>query len=219
MSVNLPVLALAIAASALSGVLFGLAPIIAASKANLSELLKSGSRGMTGGSNRLRQALIVGEVALAFVLLAGAVLLIRSEIELQARNSGFFSSTLTMNLPLDGRYSKPEQRTGFFLQFLEKLRHLPGVVSAGASSDLPLDHSESLGNVEIKEFGKPKSMVDTSWVTPGYFEALGLPLLAGRPFDAHDMKDVAVCGNCQSGVCEGVYAGQRSIELSSTIGF
>ncbi len=190
MSVNLPVLALAIAVSALSGVLFGFTPILAASKTSLSELLKSGNRGMTGSSNRLRQALIVAEVALAFVLLAGAVLLIRSEIELQARNSGFSSSTLTMNLPLDGRYTKPEQRTGFFLQFLEKLRHLPGVVSAGASSDLPLDHSESLGNVEIKGFGKPKSMVDTRWVTPGYFEALGLPLLAGRPFDAHDMKDV-----------------------------
>jgi hypothetical protein len=77
------------------------------------------------------------------------------------------------------------------MQFLEKLRHLPGVVSAGATSDLPLDHSESLGDVEIKGFGKPKGLVDTRWVTPGYFEALGLPLLAGRPFDEHDMKGVA----------------------------
>jgi predicted permease len=191
MSVNLTVLALAIAGSVLSGVLFGLAPMLAASKTNFSELLKSGNRGMTGSSNRLRHALIVTEVALAFVLLTGAVLLIRSDIKLQAQNSGFASSTLTMNLPLDGRYGRPEQRTGFFLQFLEKLRHLPGVVSAGASSDLPLDHSESLGDVEIKGFGKPKGMIDTSWVTPGYFEALGLPLLAGRPFDGHDIKNVA----------------------------
>ncbi len=190
-SVNLPVLTMAIAVSVVSGVLFGLAPMIAASKTNLGELLKSGNRGMTGTSNRLRHALIVAEVALAFVLLTGATLLIRSDIELQAENSGFSSSTLTMNLPLDGRYSKPEQRTGFFLQFLEKVRYLPGVVSAGATSDLPLDHSESLGDVEIKGFGKPKSLIDTRWITPGYFEALGLPLLAGRPFNEHDIKNVA----------------------------
>jgi predicted permease len=190
-SVNLPVLALAAAVSALSGVLSGLAPMVAVSKASLSGVLKSGNRGVTGSSNRLRHALIVAEVALAFVLLTAATLLIRSDIKLQAQNSGFSASTLTMNLPLDGRYSRPEQRTGFFMQFLEKLRHLPGVVSAGATSDLPLDHSESLGDVEIKGFGKPKGLVDTRWVTPGYFEALGLPLLAGRPFDEHDMKGVA----------------------------
>jgi predicted permease len=191
MLVNLPVLVLAITVSALSGLLFGAAPMIAAGKTNLTDLLKTGSRGITGGSNRIRQALIVAEVALAFVLLTVAVLLIRSDIKLQAQNSAFSSSTLTMNLPLDDRYSKPRQRTGFFLQFLEKLRGVPGVVSAGASSDLPLDHSESLGDVEIKGFGKPKNLIDTRWVTPGYFEALGLPVLAGRPFDPQDMKDVA----------------------------
>ncbi len=191
MSVNLPVLALAITVSALSGLLFGAAPMIAASKTNLTELLKAGGRGLTGGSNPIRHALIVAEVALAFVLLTGAVLLIRSDINLQAQNSAFSSSTLTMNLPLDDRYSKPQQRTGVFLQFLEKLRRVPSVVSAGAGSDLPLDHSESLGDVEIKGFGKPKNLIDTRWVTPGYFEALGQPLLAGRPFDEHDMKDVA----------------------------
>ncbi len=190
-SVNLPVLALATAVSALSGVLFGLAPMVAVSKTNVSELLKSGNRGMTGSSNRLRHALIVAEVALAFVLLTAATLLVRSDIKLLAQNSGFSRSTLTMNVPLDGRYSRPEQRTGFFLRFLEKLRHLPGVVSAGATSDLPLDHSESLGEVEIKGFGKPKNLIDTRWVTPGYFEALGLPLLVGRPFDEHDIKNVA----------------------------
>jgi hypothetical protein len=115
MSVNLPVLVLALAVSVLSGVLFGLAPMTAAWQTNLSGLLKSGNRGMTGSSNRLRHGLIVAEVALAFVLLAGATLLIRSYLELQAQNSGFSSSTLTMNLPLDGRYGKPEQRTAFLL--------------------------------------------------------------------------------------------------------
>jgi len=190
MSVDWPVLALAVAVSALSGALFGAAPMIAAWKTNLSELLKSGTRVMTGSSNRLRHGLIVLEVALSFVLLGSATLLIRSYLKLQAQDTGFSSSTLTMNLPLDGRYGKPEQRNELFMQFLERLRRLPGVVSAGAGSDLPLDHSESIGLVEIKGFGISKDMIDSWWVTPGYFAALGMDLPAGRFFDNHDMKNV-----------------------------
>ena len=95
-----------------------------------------------------------------------------------------------MNLSLDGRYSKPEQRTKFFLRFLESLRRIPGVINAGAGTDLPLDHSESIGPVEVRGFGRAKEPVDTLWVTPGYFRALGMRLLAGRSFDEHDMKNV-----------------------------
>jgi putative ABC transport system permease protein len=96
-----------------------------------------------------------------------------------------------MNLALDGRYNKPEQRSALFMRFLETLRHLPGVVSAGAGSDLPLDHSESIGQVEVKGFGTSKDMIDSWWVTPRYFRALGMDLRAGRLFDDHDMKNVA----------------------------
>jgi predicted permease len=190
-SVNLPVLALAVGVSLLSGVLFSMAPIQAALRTNLAELLKSGNRGRTGSSNRLRHTLVVTEVALSFVLLAGATLLIRSYLRLEAQDTGFSRSTITMRLALDSRYNRPEQRTEFFLGLIEKLRRLPGVIQAGGGSDLPLDHSESVGWVEIQGYGQPKDMVDIRWVTPGYFQAMGMRLLAGRFFDPHDMKNVA----------------------------
>ncbi len=190
-SVNLQVLAVAAAISILSGALFSLAPLLAALRPNLSDLLKqSGNKGTAGTSNRFRHALVVAEVALSFVLLAGATLLIRSYLKLQAQDPGFSSSSLTMNLPLDGRYSKPEQRTAFFLRFLEGLRHLPGVMQAGAGSDIPLDHSESVGTVEIKGRQTPKDMIDSRFVTPGYIGALGMHLLSGRYFDRHDVKNI-----------------------------
>ncbi len=189
-SVNFSVLLVAVGISVLSGALFSLAPMFAAGRPNLSDLLKqSGNKGMAGTSNRFRHALVVAEVALSFVLLAGATLLVRSYLKLQAQDPGFSASTLTMNLPLDGRYSKPEQRAAFFLHFLEGLRHLPGVLQAGAGSDIPLDHSESVGDIEIRDGAKPKDMIDSRWVTPGYLAAFGMHLLAGRYFDQHDIKD------------------------------
>ncbi|HWF48336.1 MAG TPA: ABC transporter permease [Bryobacteraceae bacterium] len=190
MSVNSVVLMLAVAISVLSGGLFGLAPVHAALRPDLSELLKTGNKGAVSSSNRLRYALIVSEVALSFVLVAAATLLIRSYLKLEAQSPGFSSSTLTMNLSLDGRYSKAEQRTAFFLRFLGGLCRIPGVINAGAGSDLPLDHSESIGEVEIRGLGQPKDLVDMRWVTPGYFDSLGMHLLAGRSFDEDDMKDI-----------------------------
>lgn len=188
-SVNLQVLAVAAAVTFLSCGIFSLAPVLAALRPNLSDLLKQGSnKGTAGTSNRLRHTLVVAEVALSFVLLIGATLLIRSYVNLQLQDHGFSSSTLTMSLPLDERYSKPEQRTAFFLRFLAGLRHLPGVLEAGAGNDIPLDHSESIGSVQIK--GRPPigDLIDSRAVTPGYIGALGMHLLSGRYFDQHDMK-------------------------------
>jgi predicted permease len=192
MSVNPVVFVLAVAISVLSGGLFGLAPVYAALRPDLSELLKTGNKGAISSSNRLRYMLIVSEVALSFVLLAGATLLIRSYLILEGQSPGFSGSTITMNLSLEGSYGKAEQRTAFFLRFLESLRRMPGVINAGAGSDLPLDHSESIGQVEIRGLGQPKDLVDVRWVTPGYFASLGMHLLAGRSFHKDDMKNITL---------------------------
>ncbi len=189
-SINQTVLLAALTISLLSGVLFSFAPILAAARPNLGDLLRqSGNKGTAGTSNRFRRMLVAAEVALSFVLLAGATLLVRSYLKLQAQDLGFSSSTLTMNLSIDGRYTKPEQRAAFFLRFLEGLRRIPGIIQAGAGSDIPLDHSESVGNIEIRDGAKPKDMIDSRWVTPGYLAAFGMHLLAGRYFDQHDVKD------------------------------
>ncbi len=181
-SVNLHVLAVAAAITLLSGSIFSLAPMFAALHPSLVDLLKQGgNKGTAGTSNRLRHTLIIAEVALSFILLAGATLLIRSYLK---------SSTLTISLPLDDRYSKPGQRTAFFMAFLERLRHLPGVVEAGSSNDIPLAHHESICGVQINDRPATADLVDCRSVTPGYIGALGIHLLSGRYFDQRDIKRV-----------------------------
>jgi putative ABC transport system permease protein len=93
-----------------------------------------------------------------------------------------------MNLQLDSRYNKPEQRRAMFLNFLAHLRAIPGVLEAGAGSDIPLDHYESVTIVEVKGYGKPKNMIDGRCITPGYLTAFGMKMLAGRPFSDEDMR-------------------------------
>ncbi len=190
-SVNLHVLAVAAAITLLSGSIFSLAPMLAALRPSLVDLLKQGgNKGTAGTSNRLRHALVIAEVALSFILLAGATLLIRSYVKLQMQDHGFLSSTLTMSLPLDDRYSKPGQRTAFFMAFLERLRHLPGVVEAGAGDDIPLAHHEGICGVQIKGRPATADLIDCRSVTPDYIGALGIHLLSGRYFDQRDIKRV-----------------------------
>ncbi|MDQ2776797.1 MAG: ABC transporter permease [Acidobacteriota bacterium] len=191
-SVNLHVLAVAAAITLLSGGIFSLAPMLAALRPSLSDLLRQGgNKGTAGTSSHLRHSLIAVEVALSFILLIGATLLIRSYIKLQTQDDGFSSDTLTMSLPLDGRYSKPEQRTAFFMRFLESLRHLPGVIEAGAGDDIPLDHSESIGPVQIKGHPDTHDLIDSRVVIPGYIGALGMHLLSGRYLNQRDVKEVS----------------------------
>ncbi len=188
-AVNWPVLLVSILVSICSGVLFGLVPALLASRINLKrELNKGGNKGSLGTSRLAGQTLIAAEVALSFGLLIAAGLLIRSYIQLQNQNPGYLRSTLTMNLQLDSRYSKPEQRHALFLNFLQRLHQMPGVLQAGAGDDIPLDRYESLANVEIKGFGRPKELIDSRVITPGYLAAFGTNLVAGRSFNERDMQ-------------------------------
>ncbi|MFZ0590108.1 MAG: ABC transporter permease [Bryobacteraceae bacterium] len=187
-SVDGTVLLVTLAISVAAGLLFGLGPALTASRVNVIELLKqSGSKGSAGTSSKWRHSLIVTQVALSVVLLAGAGLLIRSYLRLEAANPGFSLSTLTFRLALDNGYSKPEQRTAFFRRFLDGISEIPGVVKVGAANAIPLDHYESVAFLDIKGFGKPKELIDDRLVTPDYFEAIGMRLLAGRYFNAHDI--------------------------------
>ncbi len=187
-AVNLPVLALAAAVTLFSGIFFGFAPALAAWRPDLNELLRSGTQKTVGSASRLRHAFIAAEVGLSFVLLAGAMLLIRSYIKLDGQNTGFVRSTLTMQLALDQKYSRPEEKIAFFLRYLDRLRGLPGVTAAGAGDSVPLEQYVHIGVVTIKGYGQTKIPINAGLITPGYFEALGTRLLAGRFFEERDLR-------------------------------
>jgi putative ABC transport system permease protein len=186
------VLGFALLLSVLVSLVFGLAPAIHATSVNLVEGLKEGARGNPEGSGkRLRAVLIVGEVALAVVLLTGAGLLVRSFLELQSVSPGFRVNgilTATVVLP-QSQYTKPEEWARYSGQAIERIRTIPGVTGASVVMGLPM--SGSRVNLAFAIDGKPQAPEDRvsanyASVSRGYFQLFGIPLLRGRVFDERD---------------------------------
>ena len=177
--------------SLLTGIIFGLAPAIQAAKVDLNEALKqSGGRAGTGaGHHRLRGALVVVEVALALVLLAGAGLLIRTFLRLRALDIGVNPEnvlTLRTMLPRN-KYGELPKRAAFYRQVLERVRALPGVVSAGYTTAAPLTWKGGTNGftVEGREQG-PGQDAQSRQISAGYMETMGVKLRQGRFLDDHD---------------------------------
>ena len=178
----------------LSGVVFGLAPAWQTSRADLHDVLNETMRGSTGGRLRrqVRNVLIVGEVALALMLLVGAGLLLRSFERLSSQLPGFQPANLLVaDIPLSvNAYSKSADRMAFFERVLEKLRAAPGVRSAGAATTLPVTGTGSAihFNIEGRAPKSPHDYVIIGYrpVTSGYMETLGVPLIRGRFISASD---------------------------------
>ncbi len=182
------VLLVAIVASLSTSVIAGLLPAVSASRMQLAEFLKSNNApGSATGHSRLQSALIVAQTAMVVVLLAGAGLLTRSYINAISVDTGFSQSTLTMNLSL-GDHGQPQTgREAYFRGLIARINNLPGVISAGAVSDLPLAKSESLGTFWVDGFANEKDqVVESRWITPRYFDAMQIPLFAGRYFTESD---------------------------------
>jgi putative ABC transport system permease protein len=183
--------------SVLTGVVFGLAPALQASKIELNETLKEGGRsaGAATGHRRLRSLLVVSELALSLVLLTGAGLMMQSFMRLQRVNSGINpNNVLTMTVPLPkAKYDEEEKRRAFFQQLLERVRSVPGVESAGAVSNLPLSGSRWGRSLTVE--GRPvlsvgeAPLINHCVITPGYFRSMGIPLLMGRDIEEADNKD------------------------------
>ena len=181
------------ATALLTGVLFGLVPAFTATR-GLSASLKEGGRGAvtSRGGTRVRGALVVAELALAVMLLAGAGLLMRSFVKLQAVDPGFKTEqTLTFELTLpDARYEQDEPRIAFFDQLLPRLRALPGVRSASAVLGLPLSGLDLIISFEVA--GRPpvppsqQPSMQVRVATPDYFDAVGIPIKRGRGFTEDD---------------------------------
>ncbi len=182
--------------SLLTGALFGLVPARQASQLNLAEALKDAGRTNSAGSGlRSHRLLVTAEVALAAVLLVGAVLMLQSFQRLLAVDPGFRPegvATFEITLPRT-RYSDGAQRAQFFEQARARLSSLPGVRAVGAISNLPLGGYESMDSIAIEGAapvprGK-EPMAEDRAITPGYFGALGISLMSGRDFAATDGAD------------------------------
>ena len=190
MSVDARVLLFAVGASLTTVVLCGLFPAWSTSRSEINEVLKnSGNRSVRGTVGGLHRGLTIGQVALTFVLLASSSLLIRSFLNLQAVDKGFRpSSIVTMSIRLDARYNKTESRRAFFHTVLERISALPGVAAAAAISHLPLGGGQSLSLIEVEGFPMDeKTIFEDRSVTPGYFAAMGIPILEGRAFTDDDV--------------------------------
>jgi putative ABC transport system permease protein len=187
----------ALAVSILTGLIFGLAPALQASRIDLNQTLKEGGRaGSEGGRrNRVRSLLIVSELALSFMLLAGAGLLARSFMRLRDVDPGFNpAGVLAMRLSASGpQYPAGPARAELYRQALERIESLPGVESAGAVLSLPLGGDTfNVGRSFIRE-GRPATPEESAGAsylvaTPGYFRALQVPLVAGRAFTEQDTE-------------------------------
>jgi len=180
-----------------AGIVAGIAPAFQLSAAGASEALKQDT-GRTGGASAKQgvlKALVVSEVALSLILLIGAGLMIRSFWKLRQVNPGFDpSDTLTMSVGLSPtKYADPRQQAAFFDRALEQVRALPGVVSAGGTTTLPLAGGGSTQPFTVE--GRPASAVAeqpmalTRYISPDYFRAMGIPLREGRFFGDQDREN------------------------------
>jgi putative ABC transport system permease protein len=175
-------------ASILTGVIFSLVPAFQATRPDLNETLKEGGKRSSGGPRRqrIRNLLVVSEVALAVVLAIGAGLLVRSFLGLQRVNTGFVSENLlTIDLSLPpSQYKDDSQVTGFYQQLLERVEGLSGVTSASAVSDLPLLRPGNKQSFTVEgqtiEKGVPRPNADMVVISPNYFQTMGIPILQGR---------------------------------------
>lgn len=184
--INLPVLGFTFGAALLTGILAGLAPVWHSFKADVAGGLKETGRSTTGGleRQRMRSALVVCEIALSFVLLIGAGLMVRTFLRLADVDLGIHPDhVLTMKVSLpDSKYDVEP--------LLRRIRDVPGVQYAGFVNPMPLT-SDGWQDIFVQP-GEPKrTMGDVSWshfaaVSPGYFQAMGIPLIAGRLLDERD---------------------------------
>jgi predicted permease len=194
--INMPVLFFALAATVLSGLLFGIVPAMQSAHANAADVLRESSRGTTAGSrsSRLRRVLVVTEISLSVVLLAGAGLLIESLERVARGNLGFRpDGLLGLEVFLAANHypeNQPDKQRTFVQNVLQRLKALPGVESVGATNTLPLTGFWGDTDFLVEGQASPKPgdtpNADNRFITPGYFSTMRIPLLRGREFTDAD---------------------------------
>lgn len=192
LTLDRPAFAFTVILSILTGFIFGLIPAFQSSQMDLNAALKEGGRNPSEGQRgRIRDLLVMGEIALAMVLLSGAGLLVKSFLRLEGVEHGFNpQNVLTMRISLASpSYADASKKASFVEQIIERIERLPGVLSAAVVARLPLNPGSSARSISIE--GRPTSpneelSPDYNVISPDYFATLGIPLLKGRRFEDSD---------------------------------
>jgi len=199
-AVDVNVLGFTLVVSILTGLLFGAAPALQSAATDVQSVIRSGARGASGGRSRarLRDSLVVVEIAIALVLLIGAGMTLRSLMELQSQELGFEPNrVLTMRFSLpQAKYDSDAKITAFYWRLFDEIGALPGVESTATVLGLPFSGTRANFNYAIYgEDALPpgrEHAANFQAVSPGYFDTLGIPLLAGRDFTRADSTDAPV---------------------------
>ncbi|HEY3188888.1 MAG TPA: FtsX-like permease family protein, partial [Solirubrobacteraceae bacterium] len=224
--VDRAVVAFAAGLSVLTGLLFGSVPAFQLMRRATAQSLREGGRGLLGGrGHRLRGGLVVGQMALAMMLLAGAGLLIRSFVQLRRVDPGFRApGALTFRIALpESVYKDERQQVVFFDELVARLGALPGVRSAGTVMGLPL--SGTRFSLVFEVAGRPKLPVaqqpsmELRVASPGYFEAMGIPLLRGRGFERGDREGARQVVVLSQTAVRRFFPGEDPLGKSITVGW
>jgi putative ABC transport system permease protein len=207
--------------SMLTGILFGLAPALQGSRADLSSAIKEGGRGASAGQarGRARAALVVSEIALSLTLLVGAGLLLRSFLNLQRVTGGFSApprQILTILIsPGSKKYNDEHAGLVFYDEVLRRTRSVPGVDLAAVTDSLPPDRQGDADTFVIDgqalPSGEMNPIVSEPTVSPDYFRALGIPLVKGRYFTEYDRSDSAPVAIVSEGFVRRFFSGQEAV--------
>ena len=194
-AINGDALLFTLGVSIVTALVIGLIPAFIASRADPQHALKESARSASGGGSRqrLRSALVVGEVSLALMLLVGTGVMVRSFIGLINVDQGYrVDNAITMQLTLPpARYKTDAEIANFYRMLVDRVRELPGVVSAGVTSSAPPSWNDNstrfiLEGEPIPQRGDPAHQERLKVVSDGYFNTIGIPLKQGRDFDRHD---------------------------------
>jgi putative ABC transport system permease protein len=201
----------------LTGIVFGLVPALQSSRINLNSILKEGGRSTAASAgHRLRSGLVMSEIALAVVLLVGAGLLMKSLLRLLKTDPGFNpQNVLSMTVVLPGnKYNDANSQINFQDQLRDRVQALPGITDTGTVNILPLQPGNTTRvNVEGDPIPAPGQELEANirTVSESYFQALGVPLISGRPFDARDNANAPQVVIIGKAMADRVFAGRDPI--------
>jgi predicted permease len=189
------VLLFALLVTVVTGIVFGIGPALQASRSNVSETLKEGGRGNVGSKgDSLRKGLVIAEVALSLTLLVASVLLVKGYLRLQMADFGWDEqNVMTFRLALpEQQYPDSEAVNGFYRELLPVMQSLPGVESVGGTSVLPMEgNSNTFFEVPGQSYAdlRQRPLTEFRRVFPGYFTAMGTPMISGRPLNERDRPE------------------------------
>ncbi len=217
-----PVLIFALVSGLVAGALFGIIPALRATGVSLDRSLRSGGRGSVGTGLRMRRVLVVGQVALAVMLVIAATLTTKSFARLQATDMGFDAkNVLTIQMNIGERHGSPAGGRAYHQAVLDAIQAVPGVQSAGAIRDLPTRGTGESGPVLVTGRSTDADAAPNAQyhqISGGYFAAMGIPLRNGRTFEARDAERAPTVAIIDSALASRLFPGEDPTRHSLRMG-